>query len=126
VLAAIPDDLQSPRDEQDLGVAFSWLVRPVWDEFRAPLNRYVAAKAFATWTAYQGRGLATVVRGLEAALALVRVEAARECRAADRRLDADLLREAFRSADYLLNHLATGEALAELWSTAERPVGSKP
>jgi len=124
VLAAIPDELQSPREEQDLNVAFSQLVRPVWDEFRAPLNRYLAAKAFATWTAYQGRGLATIVRGLEAALALVRVEAARECRAADRRLDAGSLLEAFRSADYLLNHLATGEALAALWSSAEGLVGS--
>jgi hypothetical protein len=126
VLAAIPDDLQSPRDERDLGVAFSRLVRPVWDEFHAPLNRYLAAKAFATWSAYQGRGLATIVRSLEAALALVRVEAARECRAAGRRLDAALLREAFRAADYLLNHLATGQALAELWSTAEGVVGPKP
>ena len=124
VLAAIPDDLQSPRDERGLGPAFSRLVRPVWDEFRAPVNRYLAAKAFGTWTAYQGRGLATIVRGLEAALAVVRVEAARECRAADRQLDAGLLREAFRSADYLLNHLATGEALAALWSTAESVVGS--
>jgi hypothetical protein len=126
VLAAIPDDLQSSRDERDLDAAFSRLVRPVWDEFRAPLNRYLAAKAFATWTAYQGRGLATIVRGLEAALALVRVEAARECRAAGRPLDAVLLREAFRAADYLLNHLATGEALAELWSTAERTFVPKP
>jgi len=124
VLAAIPDDLQSPREEEDLDLAFSRLVRPVWDELRAPLNRYLAAKAFGTWTAYQGRGLATIVRGLEAALAVVRVEAARECRAADRQLDAGLLREAFRSADYLLNHLATGEALAALWSTAESVVGS--
>jgi Fe-S-cluster containining protein len=119
VWAAIPDDLQSPRDERGLGPAFSRLVRPVWDEFRAPVNRYLAAKAFATWSAYQGRGLATIVRGLEAGLALVRVEAARECGVAGRRLDAGLLREAFRSADYLLNHVATGEALAERWSTAE-------
>jgi hypothetical protein len=54
------------------------------------------------------------------------VEAARECRAAGRRLDAALLREAFRAADYLLNHLATGQALAELWSTAEGVEGPKP
>lgn len=119
VLDAIPDDLPPPEANQDLGEAFSRLVRPAWDGFRAPVNRYLAAKAFATWCAYQGRGLTTVVRSLEAALALVRVEAARQCRAADRRLDADSLREAFRAADYLLNHLATGEALAELWSSAE-------
>ena len=34
-------------------------------------------------------------------------------------LDADLLREAFRSADFILNHLAVGEELAEAWSVAE-------
>ena len=41
-----------------------------------PSSRAVhRAKAFASWTAYQGRGVATIVRGLEAALGLVRVEA---------------------------------------------------
>ena len=61
----------------------------------------------------------TIVRGLEAALAVVRLESARQCRNARRDLDADLLREAFRSADFILNHLAVGEDLAEAWSEAE-------
>jgi hypothetical protein len=87
--------------------------------FYAPLNRFIATKAFASWTAYQGRGVLTIVRGLEAALALVRVESARLCRDAARDLDADLLREAFRSADFILNHLAVGEDLAEGWSSVE-------
>jgi hypothetical protein len=65
-----------------------------------------------SWTAYQGRGFLTIVRGLDAALALVRVEAARQCRDAARPLDAGLLREAFREADFLLNHLAAGDELA--------------
>jgi hypothetical protein len=94
-------------------------VAPAWSAFHAPLNRYLAAKAFATWTAYQGRGVATIVRGLECALALVRVEAARQCRHARRPLDANLLLEAFRAADFILNHLATGDRLAEAWSAAE-------
>jgi hypothetical protein len=83
------------------------------------LKRYLASKAFASWTAYQGRGVLSVVRGLEAALALVRVEAARQCRNAGRALDRALLLEAFRDADFLLNHLAAGDALAESWSRAE-------
>jgi hypothetical protein len=94
-------------------------VRPEWSEFHRPINRYLAAKAFASWTAYQGRGLATIVRGLEAALALVRIEASRQCRDAGRALDRDLLLEAFRSADFALNHLAVGEDLAAVWSRAE-------
>jgi hypothetical protein len=50
----------------------------------------------------------------------VRVEAARRCRDAAAPLDADRLKEAIRTADFLLNHLAAGDALAEAWSSAER------
>jgi hypothetical protein len=52
-------------------------------------------------------------------VALVRVEAARLCRDADRPLDAELLKEAFRAADFALNHLAIGEDLALGWTEAE-------
>ena len=61
----------------------------------------------------------SIVRGLEAALAVVRIESARQCRDATQALDAELLRGAFRSADFILNHLAVGEDLAEAWSAAE-------
>jgi hypothetical protein len=120
VVAAMPDDLRPPPDEAGLDDAYRGRVCPEWHTFHAPLTRYLAAKAFASWTAYQGRGVATVVRGLESALALVRIEAARQCRDAGRRLDAGLLLEAFRSADFALNHLAVGEDLAEAWSVEER------
>lgn len=119
VIAAVPDEYTPPPDEQMLPEAFARHVAPEWTAWRAPLNRYLAAKAFASWTAYQGRGVLTIVRGLEAALGLVRVETARQCRDRNRPLDADLLREAFRNADFLLNHLAAGEELAEGWSKAE-------
>ena len=119
VMDAVPDDLKPPADEAGLEDAYRRFVRPQWDAFGAPLRRYLAAKAFASWTAYQGRGVATIVRGLEAALALVRVEVSRECRDAGRWLDADLLLEAFRSADFALNHLAVGEDLATGWSGVE-------
>jgi Fe-S-cluster containining protein len=118
-MRAVPDDLKPPADEHGLPEAFSKHVAPMWPAFSAPLNRYLAAKAFATWTAYQGRGVATIVRGLECALALVRVEAARQCRGTDRPLDEVLLLEAFRWADFTLNHLAAGDELAESWSSAE-------
>ena len=119
VIAAVPDDLRPEPDERGLEDAYTRYVRPQWPAFRAPVNRYLAAKAFASWTAYQGRGIATIVRGLETALALVRVEAARECRNGAGALDADLLLAAFRSADFALNHLAIGEDLAAGWSSAE-------
>jgi hypothetical protein len=119
VMQAVPDDLRPPPDDRGLDVAFANLVRPMWPRFVVPLNRYLAAKAFASWTAYQGRGVASIVRGLEAALAVVRVESSRQCRNAQRRLDADRLRDAFRSADFILNHLAVGEDLASAWSAVE-------
>ena len=119
VIQAVPEDLRPHPDEHGLDIAFVEYVGPMWARFFVPLNRYIAAKAFASWTAYQGRGVASIVRGLEAALAVVRVEAARQCRDAKRHLDADLLRDAFRSADFILNHLAVGEDLAAAWSVAE-------
>jgi hypothetical protein len=119
VVTAIPDDLKPNPDEQDLEQAYVELVIPEWTAFEVPLKRYLAAKAFANWTAYQGRGIRAIVRGLEAAVALVRVEAARQCRDAGTPLDATLLREAIRAADFALNHLAVGEDLATVWSQAE-------
>lgn len=119
VIGAVPDDFKPEPDERGLDRAYESLVREEWSGFAVALNRYVAAKAFACWTAYQGRGVASIVRGLESALALVRVEAARQCRDARRALDAELLLEAFRGADFTLNHLAVGEDLASAWSRAE-------
>jgi Fe-S-cluster containining protein len=119
VVAAVPDDLKPPLDEQDLERAHTEYVRPAWSGFHGPLNRYLGARAFAAWTAYQGRGVATIVGGLDAALAVVRVEAARQCRDARRQLDAPLLLEAVRRADFILNHLAVRERLAAIWSEAE-------
>jgi Fe-S-cluster containining protein len=119
VMAAVPGELRPHPDEEGLCDVYVRDVAPRWNQWRPPLNRYLAAKAFANWTAYQGRGVLSIVRGLEAALALVRVEASRQCRDARRPLDADLLLEAFRGADFSLNHLAVGEDLAAAWSAAE-------
>jgi len=118
-MTAVPEEFRPDPDEDGLEEAYASWVRAEWPGFQAPVNRYIAAKAFASWTAYQGRGVATIVQGIEAAVALVRVEAARQCRDARKRLDADLLLEAFRSADFTLNHLAVGEDLAENWSRIE-------
>jgi Fe-S-cluster containining protein len=119
VMRAVPEDLRPQPDESGLDTAFADLVSPAWPGLHTPLNRYLAAKAFASWTAYQGRGIMTIVRGLEAALAVVRLESARQCRDAKRVLDAGLLRDALRRADFILNHLAVGEDLAAAWSAAE-------
>ena len=120
VMTAVPVEFRPAPDEQGLEDAYVRFVRPSWGGWPRPLRHYIAAKAFASWTAYQGRGLRSIVRGLDVALALVRVEASRQCREAGRGLEQDLLLEAFRQADFALNHLAVGEDLAEAWSVAER------
>jgi len=120
VIAAVPYDLKPSADEDGLETPMREYVQPAWAAFHAPINRYLSAKAFASWTAYQGRGIRTIVRGIEAALALVRVEASRQCRNAQRMLDAALLLEAIRQTDFLLNHLAVAEELAKAWSVVEK------
>ena len=119
VLKAVPDEWRPEADTGNLAECYRQYVADHWTAFDGPLRRYLAAKAFASWTAYQGRGFLTIVRGLEAALALVRVEAARRCRDTNGPLDANLLRDAFRHADFALNHLAAGDELAEGWSKVE-------
>jgi len=119
VMAAVPEEWRPDPDDRDVDVAYLRDVLPQWSAWHVPLKRYLAAKAFASWTAYQGRGFLTIVRGLEAALALVRVASALQCRDAGRTLDGPLLQEAFREADFALNHLAAGDELAERWSNVE-------
>ena len=118
-MSCVPDDLRPEPDDHRLREAYVRFVRGEWPAFSRVLRNYVAAKAFASWTAYQGRGVASIVRGLASALALVRVEAARQCRDAGAPLDADSLKEAIRQADFILNHLAVGEELATAWSAVE-------
>lgn len=94
-------------------------IDPVWPAFTRPLCRYVAAKLCGNWCWYQGDGLRTVLQSVEAALAVVRVEAARHVQRHGRMLDRGLLRDSVRQADLLLVHLASRDALARQWSTAE-------
>lgn len=89
------------------------------EAFIRPLCRYAAAKFFGSWCWYQGAGLRTVIRSVEAALAEVRAEAARQARLHGRMLDRSILRESIRQADLRLVHLASREALARQWSAAE-------
>jgi Fe-S-cluster containining protein len=52
-MAAVPDDLRPAPDAHGLEDAFTRLVAPTWSSWSVPLRRYLAAKAFASWTAYQ-------------------------------------------------------------------------
>jgi hypothetical protein len=73
----------------------------------APVRRWLAARAFASWLALQGPGLRTTALGLVVALAVLRAELAREAGES-----SDALVAAVRRADLLLVHLADPAALA--------------
>lgn len=124
VCAAVPDRLAVRPAPAGLEHLDAELVAEGWPAFARPLRQFLAAHAFGNWSAYNGLGLRTVVRSLDVALKVVRVEAARACAEADgskgRRLDLELLVEAFRAADLLLVHLADPTALAERLSRVEQ------
>jgi hypothetical protein len=86
----------------------------------APVRRWLAARAFASWLALQGEGLRTSVLGVRLALGVLGAELARDPRESS---EPEGLREAFRRADLLLVHLADPTALARRLSRAEGPTG---
>jgi hypothetical protein len=106
VLDTIPEGLARPDPLETPHSALAMYVDADWTRFSTPVRRYLAAKAFGSWCAYQGRGVRTLVAELVAAEMVVRVEAARACQGAGRPLDEPLLHQAFRQADRLLMHLA--------------------
>jgi hypothetical protein len=76
-----------------------------FDTPRPPENvirNFLAAHAFANWTAHLGEGLRTWLRSIEAAFALVELGCG------------------VRQADLLLRHLADPHRLARVWSQAEK------
>jgi hypothetical protein len=134
VCATVPDQIGVKPVPPDLEASDVELVAPAWTAFSRPLRQFLAAHAFGNWCAYNGRGLRTVVRSLDVALKVVRVEAARACANAGRPsagpgatvglsqgrlLDEALLAAAFSAADLLLVHLADPTVLAERLSTVE-------
>ncbi len=94
------------------------------DAFSAPTRRFVAAHAFGTWCAYQGRGLLASVRQLETVVAVLASELARP--AGQPVTDEDRFVAAVRATDYLLRHLASSQALADTWSRREGLLPASP
>jgi L-aminopeptidase/D-esterase-like protein len=109
----------------------------IWQERVAPASRcfdvamknYLAARVFANWIAYQGRGLRSIVEWLRTCAALVRHQAVRVAlephsgfaagtgSAAD---PGDVV-EGFRMADLLLLHVVDTQAFARRVAPIEGP-----
>ncbi len=119
VVEAVPAGLpvpQLPEPYDDLDATY---VEPVWDEMAGGLRRFLAARAFASWTAYQSRGIRTQIAELFMTAAILRVECVRACAAAGRALNRDAVREAVRATDRLLVHLADRDRLLPWLGKAE-------
>jgi hypothetical protein len=116
VRGAVPAPLTWPAAPADIDDVWHERVAGRWPSHSRLVSRYLAARAFASWTAYQANALAVVVQSLRAALAVLEVETARACGEARRDLDARLLREAVRQSDLLVVHYADSQALADTLS----------
>ena len=72
--------------------------------FESAVKRWLAARAFGAWIAYQGNGLRTIVRYLRSCLHAFEVELARDNKPL----------EAIRRADHLIVHESSSQRLANL------------
>jgi Fe-S-cluster containining protein len=80
------------------------LAREVNAEFAPVIERYLAAKISASWSAYLGDGTAAVRESVRAAQTLLQAQIATACREAGRSLTAGLLLQAIRQTDLQLMH----------------------
>jgi Fe-S-cluster containining protein len=74
-------------------------------EFAPVIERFLAAKLFASWAAYQGDGITSIRTAVAGAHRTLGAEIEKACREAGRSLDASLLLSAIRQADLRLLHL---------------------
>lgn len=107
--------------DADLGVESAGLgpASVALEPFERAALRLVAAHGFASWCAYQARGLAAHVRSLETVAAVLLTEVAR---LGPSTLDQARFLAAVRGTDFLLRHEASREALAAVWNRRERDV----
>lgn len=128
VMEAVPLDLQrSPlldRFRSRPGAGLHAAPDPL-AKCHGPALGYVAAHALGNWCAYQGQGVRTYVRSLEAAAAVLVTLAARQADEVSGDGGQAFI-TAVRDADLLLRHLASAEALARVWSQREASPGSAP
>jgi hypothetical protein len=118
VIGTVPDGLARPSAEEVTDAALS-LTRAAWNRWSTPVRRYLAARAFGSWAAYEARGVRTIVAELFLANTVLQIETARALQARRGEIDADTLRDAVRASDWLLIHLADRTALMKWWGEVE-------
>ncbi|MEZ5421141.1 MAG: hypothetical protein R2708_27910 [Vicinamibacterales bacterium] len=96
----------------DLAAADAAWVAPRWHGVAPAVRRYLAARAFGAWMAYQADAAEGLISWLHLALTVLRAECGRACAAARSPLDRDRLIAALGCTDRLLLHYADGLRLA--------------
>ncbi len=112
VIEAVPAALTAPAPLHDAEAVFERWAASRWADEPA-VRRYLAAKAFGSWAAYEARGVRTLVAELVMSEMVLRVEAARACGKAAQPLDGTTLHAAIRAADWLLVHLVDRPSVIE-------------
>lgn len=96
-------------------------VAPAFPRFDVAMKNYLAARAFANWIAYQGRGLRSIVEWLRTCAALVRHHASLRALESGSAPDPADFVEAVRMSDLLLLHVIDTQAFAWRVASFEGP-----
>lgn len=105
VAAHVPEHHGRPTLHADTEAAWRDVVAPRWTDYAEPVKRYIAAKGFGSWTAYQGRGARTLLAEMAVSLRVLEAEVASLCAQREGVLDDAVVRDAIRATDWLLVHL---------------------
>lgn len=119
VRSSVPPHHEPAPLHADTARAWGNDVAPRWNDYAAVAARYVAAKGFGSWTAYQGRGARTLVAEMAVSAMVLEAEAASLCAKEGRALDQQLMLEAIRAADWLLIHLVDRSQFIEWLGVVE-------
>lgn len=114
VVAAAAPGLPMPGFPEAFDELWAQRVAPHWRRHRGAVNRYLAARGFASWYSLLTSGLEAATLTLHAALSVLRVECVRRAESCDAPLGAEGLLEAIRASDLRLIHHARPEVLARL------------
>lgn len=111
-IAALPPPQEWDGEVNDLPDIWSRDMADAWRAHARIVNRFLAAHAFAAWSAYQAEGLVPQIRALGLVLAALRHQTVHLCQRAGGPLTRRRLLDAVRQTDRLLRHLVNRAALA--------------
>jgi Fe-S-cluster containining protein len=114
--AGVPDDI-APLESS--GAARDPLAALSFGPFDTAMKNYLAARVFANWIAYEGRGLRSIVEWLRTCAAVVRHLLVGRCVDSGGNVSRDDFIEAVRQADFLLLHVLDSQAFARRVAVAE-------